>query len=199
MSLPFLPELDTPYIVDTVLHQITDTSGQNCGAIYDGNYGPEPRHRYVLWRVWDPDKTPLVVIGLNPSTATELALDATLRRDIRFARDMGFGGIVKLNLFSLRSTDPSALYGHAPNVDVATGGITNDDYLRWYTRGERAGQVVCAWGTHGAQYGRGEQVADMLVRDGATLYAFGLCANGEPKHTLYLSAALRPEVWRTPQ
>lgn len=194
-----MPELDTPYIVGTLLRHVTDTSGQNCGAIYEDWSGPEPRHRYVLWRVWDHRSGPLVVIGLNPSTATELVLDPTLRRDIRFARDMGYGGIVKLNLFSLRSTDPSAIYGHAPNVDVATGGITNDDYLRWYTRGERAGQVVCAWGTHGAQYGRGEQVADMLVRDGATLYAFGLCANGEPKHTLYLSAALRPEVWRTPQ
>src|SRR5579871_4319038 len=171
-----------PYVEGTVYRAITDTAGAQCGAIYDKSEA----HRYLLWRIWEPDHSALVCIGLNPSTATELVLDPTLRRDLRYAKDWGYGGIIKLNLFSFRSTDPKALYGHEPNVLVVTGGVTNDEYLAQYTKGS---MTLCAWGTHGSLYDRGVKVQSNLRKLNRELWIMGLCRNGEPKHTLYLPAS----------
>jgi hypothetical protein len=206
MSLPELchPER-TPGVV---CHSITDTSGTNCGAIFGeqldarGSWikDADPdniaafSHRYVMWRIWEHTKQPLVNIGLNPSTATHLVLDNTVRRDLGYARAWGYGGLVKLNLFSLRSTDPSALSLRQTKSSV-TGGIINDEYLAYFTDPVRAGMVLCAWGVHGELYGRGVDVEEMLRLRGVPLYALGFCKNSEPRHTLYLSKDLKPERW----
>lgn len=200
MAIPFLPALDTPWVEGVVLRNVTDTSGVDCGAIFGGftpgdHYGQEPTMRFVLWRVWNPDKLPLVIVGLNPSKATHLTLDNTVRRDLRYARDWGYGGLVKLNLHALRSTDPAAIYHHEPNIATATGGVDNDDYLKFYTDPKRCGLILCAWGTHGALYDRGDTVAAMLRSLGRQLFVLRLTKGGHPAHTLYLPANLRPIAW----
>jgi hypothetical protein len=53
------------------------------------------RYRYALWRRWDDSKAPLVVIGLNPSTADEDTNDPTIERCQRRAQQMGLGGLVR--------------------------------------------------------------------------------------------------------
>jgi hypothetical protein len=67
------------------------------------------RYRYVLTRTWDHDLAACAFIGLNPSTADAHEDDPTIRRCIRFARDWGHGGLIMLNLFAWRSTDPRGL------------------------------------------------------------------------------------------
>jgi hypothetical protein len=194
----FLPELDAPLFQGLTMQHVRDTAGVDAGAIFDAYPVEDAVHRYVLWRVWEPEKSPLVCIGLNPSTATHLVLDPTLRRDIGYARAWGYGGIVKLNLFSYRSTDPGKLYewiavhGNV-NPDPLTGGLTNNDYVKWFS--ERAGMVLCAWGTHGALLRRGRQIVDLLHDDGLATYALAVTRDGHPKHSLYARADIQPQPY----
>jgi hypothetical protein len=67
---------------------------------------PCRRYRYVLWRQWDESLPAVVFCGLNPSTADETADDATIRRELGFARAWGFGKLVKVNAYGWRATDP---------------------------------------------------------------------------------------------
>src|SRR5947209_9185981 len=79
----------------------------SCGAAFGTRPGQPPEsHRYVLWRMWSRDR-PLVVIGLNPSTATELTGDRTVNKCLHFALREGMGGLVMLNLFSYRTPYPA--------------------------------------------------------------------------------------------
>lgn len=142
--------------------------------------------RYRLDRVWS-DAEPLVAfIMLNPSTADEQKDDPTIRRCVGFAKAWGYGGVVVGNLFSLRSTDPKALYGHADPV-----GPDNDKYLL-----EIAGdchQVIAAWGTHGSLRERGREVAYML--NGTNMSALKVTADGSPGHPLYIAANTAPKAY----
>ena len=80
------------------------------GTIESGaHFSPCERYRYRLWRCWDASKWKLAIIGLNPSTATHEEDDPTIRRCIGFAKRDGYGGLLMLNLFALRSTDPKGL------------------------------------------------------------------------------------------
>lgn len=67
------------------------------------------RYRYELARHLSNDPATVLFIGLNPSTATDVVDDPTVRREVDFARRWGFGRYVKANLYALRSTHPSEL------------------------------------------------------------------------------------------
>ena len=61
--------------------------------------GDEKTHRYVLA---SRCTKPLVVIGVNPSTANEKYPDPTVRKVIGFAKLNNYDGFVVLNLQPLR-------------------------------------------------------------------------------------------------
>jgi len=143
--------------------------------------------RYALYRIWDESKPLLVVIGLNPSTADETLDDPTIRRCIRFARDWGYGGLVMLNLFAFRSTDPAGLRSTADPC-----GPENDQHLLKETEGRR---VLCSWGTHGSLLGRDSKVTAMLTKAGRELVCLGRTKDGYPRHPLYVRADTQPEPW----
>lgn len=161
-------------------------------------------HRYVLWRRWPHNggkvkgigsgalaRLPsLVVIGLNPSTADETTNDPTVARCINYAKRWGYGGLVMLNLFGLRSTDPKGLYDHPNPV-----GIGHNDWLRLMAQAGD-GSVVAAWGNHGRFHGRDEEVASMLEREGVRIMALGINKTGTPKHPLYLKRDQTCVRWR---
>lgn len=54
-------------------------------------------------------KNPLIVLGVNPSTADENKPDATIRRVIGYAKRNGFDGFIMINLYPLRKTIPAEL------------------------------------------------------------------------------------------
>lgn len=141
-------------------------------------FSPCRRYRYTLSRTWDAASPPLVFIGLNPSTADETTDDPTIRRCIGFARRDGFGGIVMLNLFALRSTDPAALSDASDPV-----GPWNDDQIFAACKGRT---VVAAWGVHGTLRGRDKVVRRLLA--GVDLRCLGRTKEGNPRHPLYLRA-----------
>lgn len=57
--------------------------------------------RFLLGR---SGQTMLVVVGLNPSTATDTQPDMTIRKIERIAGDNGYDGFVVVNLYPVRST-----------------------------------------------------------------------------------------------
>ena len=147
------------------------------------------RYRYVLTRRWSQDGSFAVFIMLNPSTADAFRLDPTIRRCISFARDWRCAGLSVVNLFSLRSTDPHALYAGGDII-----GPGNDDAIVRTVLSHPGAPVVCAWGAHGALASRGADVTRMLQGRKVPLLCLGVTRHGHPRHPLYLasSTALRP-------
>lgn len=155
-------------------------------------------YRYLLTRKWVDDMPlfrgeyaeMLMIIGLNPSTADEAKNDPTVTRCIRFAQDLGFGGLYMLNLFAFRATDPQKMFAAADPV------ADNDRYLNAYAARPDVSLVLCAWGNHGLHLGRSKLVVGELkqIRD---LHCFGLNKTGEPKHPLYLRADCKPVLFTT--
>lgn len=67
------------------------------------------RYRYSLRRRWADGGPPACWIMLNPSTADAEKDAPTIRRCIGFSKAWGHNALVVVNLFALRSTDPTAL------------------------------------------------------------------------------------------
>ena len=145
-------------------------------------------YRYRLTRVWDAAGARLAFVMLNPSTATEVQNDPTVERCERRARALGFGGFAVGNIFAYRATDPRTMRAAGDPVGPGNDAAIRD-LAHW------AGQVICAWGTHGAHLGRGAQVAALLRGTGLPLYHLGLTLAGAPKHPLYIGYARQPEPW----
>ena len=81
-------------------------SGENVhmdGELYDEN---RKTYRYCLL---GKGKNPLIVLGLNPSTADNKNPDPTMRRVIGFMESNGFDGFLMINLYPLRTPSPKIL------------------------------------------------------------------------------------------
>lgn len=137
---------------------------------------PCRRYRYQLTRTWDESLATVAFVGLNPSTADATLDDPTVRRCVGFARDWGFGSLVLVNLFALRSTAPAKLYSARDPV-----GPENNRWLRLAR--EYAETVVAAWGVHGELHGREREVRRLVPN----LRCLGRTSAGHPRHPLYLS------------
>lgn len=83
------------------------------------------RYRYRLTRTWSQNRPPATFIMLNPSTADAHEDDKTIRRCIGYARRWGLGGLVVVNLYGYRSTNPDELWKVEDPV-----GPDNDHHLR---------------------------------------------------------------------
>lgn len=166
---------------------MTDTA---VGAWGQGSatFSADRVHRFTLTRIWDPSAPIVNFLMLNPSTADAFSLDPTNRRCVGFARDWGFGGLVTTNLFALRSTDPAGLRTAADPI-----GEGNDEAI--LDAAGAADLVVAAWGVHGSLHGRGDQVVELLDRQGIALSTLRRTRDGHPSHPLYLPADLTPTPW----
>lgn len=147
-------------------------------------FSPCRTYRYALTRRWS-DGPLAVFVMLNPSTADAFTLDPTVRRCIGFATSWSAGGVLVLNLFALRATDPKALYSHedpaGPDNDVVIAErLTDAD--------EPVRPVIAAWGVHGALHGRAVRVSSLLRDLGVQPQCLGLTKEGHPRHPLYMPA-----------
>lgn len=154
-------------------------------------YSDCERYRYRLNRIWDPDRSGVAFIMLNPSTATELRNDPTIERCERRARMLGYGGVSITNLFAWRETSPAALRRAKAPV-----GPDNDRVLLEDAR--TAGTVVAAWGVHGVHLGRDAVVRALLHQSGLDLQHLGLTKDGHPRHPLYVAYRVTPMPWNMP-
>lgn len=147
------------------------------------------KYRYSLYRGWDDLKPLCTFIMLNPSTADAENDDPTIRRCINYAKDWGYGGLLVLNLFAYRATDPQEL----KEVDDPIG-PGNDKHIKdevWATI-HFGGIVVCAWGTHGALNQRGAFIEQMFKGMGVRPFCLKETKSGFPSHPLYLAKSLQP-------
>ncbi len=138
----------------------------------------------------------LLSIGLNPSTATHLDDDNTIRKEKKFARAWGFDYYDKCNLFGLRSTDPRGL------IDRLDADGDPDNILEIRRRARAADLVLAAWGgpyspTKLARTvaARAAHVLTHLMQDGVRLHCLALTKDGIPRHPLYLKDELKPVEW----
>lgn len=139
-------------------------------------FSPCRTWRYTLTRHWADPVRIVAFIGLNPSTADEANDDPTIRRIIGFAKDWGFDGLLMLNAFAYRSTDPQGL-------KIVTDPIGPDNDRHLVESAAKAEIVVACWGNPGLWFGRQAQVVKLL---GDKLHCLGKNQNGTPKHPLYL-------------
>lgn len=133
-------------------------------------------YRYLLTRRWSQGPTVLFVM-LNPSTADAEIEDPTVRRCVNYAKAWGYGCLEVVNIFALRSTDPSLLYTATDPI-----GTDNDRFI--LEAAARAELIIAAWGTHGKIKGRGKEVLQLLRKH--FVYCLGLTSEGFPRHPLYL-------------
>lgn len=160
-----------------------DTSG----AIFS----PCRTWRYVLYRKFNESNPLAVYCMLNPSTADERVNDPTVERCCRRAIMLGFGSVIVLNIFALRSTDPSVLYRHADPV-----GPENDQHISEVAHlvSQRPGSMfICAWGHHGRHMNRGAAVFELIQHHGIEPKCLGVTHDGYPRHPLYVSYSVQPE------
>jgi hypothetical protein len=147
---------------------------------------PDGVYRYRLWRIWDDDLFPTAFVMLNPSTADASVDDPTIRRCMGFARLWGAGGIVVVNLFAFRTTDPKILFG-PQSAERGDGNVgnENDEHIRKVLG--VVDNVVCAWGAHPLAASRAREVL-ALFPSGVEVSCLGTTKDGHPKHPLYLRA-----------
>lgn len=140
------------------------------------------RYRYRLWRTWDEENfLRAAFVMLNPSIADAEQDDPTIRRCIGFAKSWGCGGIVVVNLFAWRSTDPKQLKSIIDPV-----GPENDRHIRRVL--ETCSPRICAWGNHGTLRRRDEAVKAIIRGVATGAECLRLSKDGHPGHPLYLPA-----------
>ena len=132
------------------------------------------KYRYSLFRIWDEDKSLVLFIGLNPSTADEKEDDPTIRRCINFAKQWDYGGLIMGNLFAYRATQPSDL-----KQAIEPIGKENDKIIVELSK--RADITVVAWGNDGYLHNRDKEVLKLLTNP----MCLKINKSGQPAHPLY--------------
>lgn len=168
------------------LYGVDTDIASDAGAVIseDGLY------RYGLWRRWDSDyehrnRTAAVFIMLNPSTADASKDDPTIRKCRGFAQRWGCGGLVVVNLYAWRATEPKMLYATRDPI-----GPENDAALiaAFQLAASHGSTPVAAWGSFkGPNIERRIRDVQQLATDhGVKLHAIKLSVSGKPWHPLYV-------------
>lgn len=165
----------------------------NPGLESNAEFSPCRKYRYVLWRIWDLNKPPVMFIGLNPSTANEIENDPTIRRVQSFGVNMGFGGVYMMNCFPLISTDPSALNAFKNTPFHEFEAKYNDSMLQ--AIGKQCGDVIFAWGSFEIVKlsGRDQELIKMFPNAKALM----INKDGSPRHPLYIPGYTKPVIYKS--
>lgn len=170
-----------PPFIKKVVRDPNLTGYDEAGAIYSHS----KNLRYVLWRRWHDTLPKVAFIGLNPSTATHLKLDPTIRRCVSFAQGWNCGTLYMLNAFAYRATKPQDMKKAFEPV-----GAQNDKWI--VNIASNCSIVIVAWGNHGEFARRCDHVLALLAKNKIVPFCLGQNANGTPKHPLYLPASTQP-------
>lgn len=153
-------------------------------------FSPCLDYRYLLWRRWTQDEhaDQVMFIGLNPSTADETEDDPTIRRCIGFAKSWDYSGLLMMNAFAFRATNPKVMM--AADAPVGPG---NDEALSYQRT--QVGMIVAAWGNHCSK----ERQLEVLRVLNQPVFCLGRNLSGAPKHPLYVKGDTLPKIYWTPE
>lgn len=145
-------------------------------------------YRYELKRRWSDHGTQaLCWVMLNPSTADGTRDDPTIRRVIGFSKLWGWSGIVVVNLFALRATDPRRLLTHPDPV-----GPENDERGGFWIRHL---PTIVAWGASTMARQRVAWIREQAERSQYPLRCLGTTRDGSPRHPLFVRSSTQPVEW----
>lgn len=149
-------------------------------------------YRYCLKRTWSGEHA-LPFVMLNPSTADAEVDDPTIRRCMGFARREGAGGIIVVNAYGLRATDPKELWACLSGETV---GPDNNAYLHRIAHWAACADlpVVCAWGGNISPW-REVIVIGIMIKAKAKMVCLGKTKNGHPRHPLYVRGDAKLEAF----
>lgn len=146
-------------------------------------------YRYWLTRTWVPNSPRICFLMLNPSTADANVDDPTIRRCIDFAKACGYGGLIVVNLYALRTPKPAVLQEKILSYGKAYAfGPLNDASIEDAVRTSEV--VVLAYGANGGAAGK--WMAAHVRTLGKVPHVLALTAHGEPRHPLYLKKTCKP-------
>lgn len=148
--------------------------GVRCDAVFS----PCGTYRYRLTRSWDESLSQFVFVMLNPSTADHKADDPTIRRCIRFALREHYGGLVVVNLFGFRATDPKKLRYQADPI--------GPDNTHHVCRAASEGRVVAAWGRIHKDHRQRAAIVLEYLRLAGPVWCLGVTKDRQPRHPLML-------------
>jgi hypothetical protein len=166
------------------------------GAIFS----PDRVYRYSLGRRWGEADRFVLWVMLNPSTADAQQNDPTIRRCIALSAATvavpgtveGYAALAVVNLFALRSPDPTRLVDHHDPV-----GPRNDEVIAAF--GAAADAVIVAWGAMAFARERARAVISILrdsVRSTVPIACYGITRSGAPRHPLYIPGGTAPVPFR---
>lgn len=147
------------------------------------------RYRHFLFRIWDLSIPAVNFIMLNPSTASQVKDDPTIRRCMDFADRWGAGGIIVTNLFEYRTSEPKRLFWVSSPI-CAIGNTNPNQFVKDPVRAIQENfnlKVLCdktifSWGSHGKFMDRDKEVIAMHPNG----FCLGKTIKGTPRHPLYL-------------
>ncbi len=160
------------------------------------NISPDGAYRYTLARSWISEAIPgnsgfVTFILLNPSIANGEVDDPTVRRCISFAKRWKMDGLLMVNLFGLRATNPRALLAVLDPV-----GPDNDENILVGCRGSKL--IIVGWGVQDGDLSRliDRRVNEIRLKlDGHKLFALGVTRSGAPRHPLYVPSHAHYSPW----
>jgi hypothetical protein len=142
------------------------------------------KYRYFLSRRWGTDEDNdnlLVFVGLNPSKADAMVDDPTIRRCVDFAKSFGYQGIVMLNLFAYRATDPKELC----TVENATGPV-NTSFITDLAKLSPTMVICCGGRPPGLPRALFDAALSFIMSIVQEPMCFGTTKDGYPRHPLFL-------------
>jgi hypothetical protein len=147
-------------------------------------YSADHRYRWQFERRWSEGRT-ITWVGLNPGIgATDNAQRPTLRRMVTVSRASGYGGLIVVNLFGLRTRDPKDLRTARDPI-----GEANDDAIAFATSASVSDMTVACWGHYGGLHDRAQYVMDKVIE--GDVYCLGITKGGEPRHPLYVPSDVK--------
>jgi hypothetical protein len=145
-------------------------------------------YRYWLHRRWLSGHGWTVFAMLNPSKADAYLNDPTVTRTINFAQTWGSNGVIVVNMFGARSTDPKKLL----EIDDPVGPENHAHVMLAAELSREGGRFICAWGANPFAALHAPTFLGWLDAAGVRPLCLGTTASGAPTHPLYIKGDTQP-------